>query len=136
MAETKKLQGGVIVADGHHTHGLIEMLAFHVRDRVEIAYYPHPYQIDLDHPHDFIVVLSLDDLRNVVKFYDAKRQDLPLIAHIDDPATLRRIRHDALFPGVKVVPIPQANLNAEPGVTLEVSMFANILNLLTKAPDS
>jgi hypothetical protein len=130
MSENKKRVGGVILSEGHHTHGLIELLAFHVRDRVEIVYYPHPYQIETERPHDFIVVLSLEDLRNVVKFYDAKRWDVPLIAHIDDPARLRDVRHDLLFPGIQVVAIPQANISTEPGVTLEVSMFARILDVL------
>jgi hypothetical protein len=49
---------------------------------------------------------------------------------------MNAIRHHALFPGVRVLPIPQVGLDAEPGVTLEVNLFAKVLDLLKNdSPD-
>lgn len=130
MSPKRKQRGAVIVATEHHTHGLIELLATPVRDKLELVYYPHPYQIEAERGYDFVIVLSLDDLRNVIKFYDVKRFELPLIVHVDSPDRLQTIRHDLLFPGVHVLRIPQIGLDAEPGVTLEVNLFAKVLDLL------
>lgn len=139
MTEQQKRRGGVIVAPDHHTHGLIGLLATPVRDQLDLMFYHHPYQIDLDRRHDFIIVLSLHDLRTVIKFYDAKRCDLPLIVHIDSPEVIESTRYEILFPGVNIHPVGQAGLDVEPGVTLEVNTFAQILDLLrdeAKSPPS
>jgi hypothetical protein len=130
MTEQRKRRGGVIIAPDHHTYGLIGLLATPVRDQLDLVFYHHPYQIDLDTPHDFIIVLSLNDLRTVIKFYDAKRLDLPLIVHIDAPEVVECTRYAILFPGVNIHPVAQVALDAEPGVTLQVNTFAQILDLL------
>jgi hypothetical protein len=125
----RRQRGAVIVTSGHHTHGLIELLANPVRDRIDLAYYSHPYEIETELNYDFVIVLSLDDLRSVIKFYDAKRLLLPVIVHVDSPETLSTIRHDRLFPGVRILPIPQVGLDAEPHITLEINLFAQVLEL-------
>ena len=130
MSQKHNQRGAVVVSTGHHTHGLIELLAAPVRDQIELIYYPHPYQIETESGYDLVIVLSLDDLRNVIKFYDVKRCALPLIVHVDSPEVLHDMRHDILFPGVRVLKIPQVGLDAEPGVTLEVNLFAQVLDLL------
>ncbi len=135
MTDKRKQRGGVIVSTHQHTHGLIELLAAPVREKIELVYYPHPYQIEAEHAYDFIIVLSLDDLRSVIKFYDVKRLPLPLIVHVDTPDALQHIRHNILFPGVRVLRIPQVGLDSEPGVTLEVNLFAKVLDMLQSGTD-
>jgi hypothetical protein len=75
-------------------------------------------------------VFSLDDLRSVIKFYDTKRCTLPLLVHVDSPDHLRGLQHDKLFPNVRILGIPQTPLDDEPGVTLEINLFARVLDLL------
>jgi hypothetical protein len=130
MDETRKWRGGVVISDDRHSHGLIELLAAPVRDRIDLVYYDHPYNIETDPAFDFVIVFSLDNVRGVIKLYDSKRCSLPLLVHVDSPVVIRGLRHDRLYPGVRILPIPQAPLSDEPGVTLEINMFAQILELL------
>jgi hypothetical protein len=130
MNETRKWRGGVVVSDDRHSHGLIELLAAPVRERIDLTYYDHPYSIETDPAFDFVVVFSLDHVRGVIKLYDSKRCPLPLLVHVDSPANLQGLKHDLLFPGVRILTIPQAPFSDEPGVTLEINMFARILDLL------
>jgi aromatic ring-cleaving dioxygenase len=132
MAENKKWRGGVVISDERHSRGLIELLAAPVREQIDLTYYSHPYNVEIDPPHDFIVIFSLDDLRSVIRFYDTKRSTLPLLVHVASPDDLRDLHHDKLFPGVRILGIPQAPLDAEPGVTLEINLFARIIDMLRK----
>jgi hypothetical protein len=130
MDETRKWRGGVVVADDRHSHGLIELLAAPVRERIDLTYYDHPYGIETDLVFDFVIVFSLDNVRNVIKLYDSKRAPLPLLVHVDSPINIRGLQHDRLFPGVPILAIPQTPLRDEPGVTLEINLFARIFELL------
>jgi hypothetical protein len=131
MTENKKWRGGVVISDERHSRGLIELLAAPVREQIDLVYYDHAYKIELaDTSYDFVVVFSLDDLRHVIKFYDMKRVTLPLLVHVDNPDSLRGLQHDRLFPGVRILGIPQAPLDTEPGATLEINLFARIIDLL------
>ncbi len=128
--QKKKWRGGVVISDERHSRGLIELLAAPVRERIDLTYYDHPYGIETDPPYDFVVVFSLDNVRSVIKFYDSKRSPLPLLVHVDSPDNIRGIQHDRLFPGVRILAIPQTPLDDEPGVTLEINLFARIIELL------
>jgi hypothetical protein len=130
MTDNAKWRGGVVVAGERHGRGLVELLAAPVREQMDLNYYDHPYGIELENAHDFVVVFSLDDLRSVIKLYDTKRSTLPLLVHVDSPDNLRGLKHDVLFPGIRILGIPQAPLDDEPGVTLELNVFARIIELL------
>ncbi len=130
MAENKKWRGAVVISDQRHSRGLIELLAAPVREQVDLNYYDHPYGIESDEAYDFVVAFSLDDLRSVIKFYDTKRCSLPLLVHVDSPDRLRGLQHDKLFPGIRILGIPQTPLDDEPGVTLEINLFARVLDML------
>jgi hypothetical protein len=130
MELTRKWRGGVVISDERHSRGLIELLAAPVRERIDLTYYDHPYGIETDPAYDFLIVFSLDNMRSVIKFYDSKRRPLPLLVHVDNPASLQGLQHNRLFPGLRILAIPQATLSDEPGVTLEINLFARILDLL------
>jgi hypothetical protein len=130
MNNTRKWRGGVVISDERHSRGLIELLAAPVRERIELIYYNHPYGIETDPAFDFVVVFSLNNLRGVIKLYDSRRCTLPLLVHVDSPTNLQGLDHDRLFPGVRILAIPQVPLTDEPGVTLEINLFARILDLL------
>jgi hypothetical protein len=130
MALTQKWRGGVVISDERHSRGLIELLAAPVRERINLTYYDHPYSIETDPAYDFVVVFSLDNVRSVIKLYDSKRRILPLLVHVDSPGNLQGLQHHRLFPGVRILAIPQVPLSDEPGVTLEINLFARILDLL------
>jgi hypothetical protein len=127
MAEDYNLSGGVIVPDNNSGRGIIHLLTHRMRRHVELVYYPHAYDIDLDRTHDFILLLSLDDLQRVIRFYDQKRRNLPLVIHVDTPDALIDIDHARLFPGVDVLPVAQAPLGATPDTTLELNLLAKII---------
>ena len=130
MELPRKWRGCVVISDERHSRGLIELLAAPVRERIDLTYYNHPYGIETDPPFDFVVVFSLDNLRSVIKLYDSKRRPVPLLVHVDNPANLYGLQHTRLFPGLRILAIPQATLSDEPGVTLEINLFARILDLL------
>jgi hypothetical protein len=130
MELSRKWRGSVVISDERHSRGLIELLAAPVRERIDLTYYDHPYGIETDPPYDFVIVFSLDNMRSVIKLYDSKRRALPLLVHVDSPANLQGLQHSRLFPGVRILAIPQAPLSDEPGVTLEINLFARILDLL------
>lgn len=133
--ESRKWRGAVIVSDQRHSHGLIELLAAPVREQMNLNYYEHPYGIEIEENHDFVVVFSLEPLRGVIRFYDTRRCPVPLLVHVDSPDNLRGLQHDILFPGLRVLAIPQALFNDEPGVTLEINLFARVIELLRGPQD-
>ncbi len=128
MTHTNKLQGGVVVSEEKRSYGVVELLAHHVRDRIELIYYVHPYEIDINR-HRFIIVFSVQDLALVVKTYYLKSAPVPMIIHIDEPGVLSRIDYAAQFPGVEIAPIEQANLTDKDG-TLKISLFQEIIESL------
>lgn len=130
MPKQAKWRGGVIIPPDHHTYGLIGLLTAPIRDQLELVYYHHAFQIDVEVYHDFVIVLSLEDLRTVIKHYDARRLNLPLIVHIDRPEIVQNLRYNVMFPGVLIHPVPQPALDAEHGVTLEVNSFVQIAEML------
>jgi hypothetical protein len=130
MSDQKKPRGGVITSEAHHMHGVVQLLTFHLRNRLELVYYPHPNDIEVAEDYDFVIALSLDDLRAVIKHYDAKQHPVPLLLHIDEPETLHDLDYTRLFPRIEVAPIAQANLDAQPGVTLQLGLFSQIIERL------
>ena len=135
MANHFSLHGGVIVPDDPGARGIIQLLTHKMRNRVALAYYPHAYDIDLGDPHDFMIVLSLADFERVVRFYDLKRERIPLMVHIDTPDELITIDYARLYPGIDVLPVPQAPLGAAPDTTLELNLFGKILKRLEVESD-
>jgi hypothetical protein len=129
MAEMRRLQGGVIVSDEKRSYGVVELLAYRVRNRIELTYYIHPYEIDITR-HQFIIVFSVEDLALVVKTYYIKSAPAPLIIHIDEPDVLNRMEYAARFPGIEIAPIEQANL-ADKESTLKFALFQDIIESLT-----
>lgn len=131
MASKRKVRGGVVLSENPDAQGVIELLTHQVRDRLDLLYYLHPYDISLDEVHDCIMVLSLEDLKQVIRFYDGKRRPLPLLIHINDPDLLFATNHATLFPGVNIALVPQASLGAAPDVTLELTRFKRIIERLS-----
>jgi len=130
MSGNPKLCGGVVVFADRHTHGLIELLTYRSRDRLEMVYYSHPYDIDLDQKHDFIIVQSPEDLDNVVRFFQTRQHVIPLIVHIDRPEVLQNLNHKAKWPGIDVIRVPQADLADDPDITLELGLMEKIIQRL------
>jgi hypothetical protein len=130
MSTRSILYGGVIISPEHRTHGLIQLLAHQMRHRLELVYYPHPNSIETDHPHDFIIVLSLDSLAHVIHHYEVKNTPVPPLIHIDDPHTLDQIDHKAVFPGVTIAALPQPSLDDPSKATLNLTLFSDIIHNL------
>jgi hypothetical protein len=125
----QKLHGGVIVSYERHTHGVVELLAYRIRNRFELSYYNHPNEIDGHRRHDFVIVLSQRDLEGVVKAFRARSEPVPLIIHIDRPDIVRRINYAVQFPRVEIITIPQSDLG-DPTDTLKVTLFQDIIEHL------
>jgi hypothetical protein len=130
MSDRTKLHGGVIISYERHSHGVVELLTARLRNRIGLTHYTHAYEIDLAHPHDFMIVLSLRDLKEVVRFFYLKDRPTPLIVHIDTPDVLSQIDYAAQFPHVDVAPVEQANISADPDVTLKLNLFKTIIEHL------
>jgi hypothetical protein len=127
MAAYPKLRGSII-ASSDYAHGTIALITFQLRHRTELAFYPHPYEIDTQ--CDFVIVFSQRDLELAFRYYQSKKIHFPLLIHIDTPEHLRLIDYNSLCPGVDVLPIPQANLSAEPDVTLDLHLYSKITQRL------
>jgi hypothetical protein len=130
MPALRKLSGGVVIASDNRAHGLIELLSYQMRDRLELNYYPHPYSVETGAHHDFIIVLSKSNLDQVVRHYAVKGRTAPPIIHINEPDVLMRIDHAALWPEVIVAPMPQSNVSNTTATTLNLSKFSEIIRNL------
>lgn len=130
MAENRLLYGGVIIAAGHRTHGLIELLAHQMRRRLFLVYYDHANSIETQARHDFIIVLSPKDLEGVIQHYAVKQRPVPPLVHIIEPEELAKIDHAALFPGVQIAVMPQTDLSTDSKATLNLALFNDIIKRL------
>ncbi|NLE50874.1 MAG: hypothetical protein GX613_05650 [Chloroflexi bacterium] len=127
---TRKPFGGVIAAPGQHAQAVITLLSHHVRGRFEIAYYAHANEIDHVQQHDFFVVFSVGDLEAVAHHYGADGQQKPVIVHVDEPKMLAQVDHAAFFPDLDVISIEQADLTAQPDITLRLDVFRRVIEAL------
>lgn len=125
----RKLFGGVIAAPNEHAQAIFTLLSHHVRGRFDMAYYGHANEIDAQHKHDFLVVFSVGDLEAVTQRY-RENGNTPLIIHVDEPAILEQIDHEAFFPGLEVIAIEQADLTAQPDITLRLDLFRRVIEAL------
>jgi hypothetical protein len=130
MSSRRKLRGGVIAAEDRHHQGVIELLSYRLRERLQLIYYTHPHDIVLEDTLDFFVVQSPEDLVEVVKFFHCKRLPIPPILHINDPHTLQNFDHELLFPNVNIIYIPQARLSSNADITLQAGIFTTIMKQL------
>ncbi len=130
MKHSRKLFGGVVATPGQDSQAVVALLSHYVRDRLELAYYAHPKEIDLHRRHDFLIVLSVGDLEGVARLYTGNGHAAPVIVHIDEPAILQHIDHARFFPGLEIVSIEQANLTAQPDVTLRLDLFRRVVESL------
>jgi hypothetical protein len=124
-----KLYGGVIISYEQHTHGVVELLTYHMRNRIGLTYYNHPYEIECEKQHDFLIVLTVRDLEGVIKAYRMRREPIPLIVHIDRPEVIADLDYTAYFPRVEIVPIQQAELGSGED-TLKIYLFREIIDHL------
>jgi hypothetical protein len=130
VATTRKLRGGVIVSEDQ---AVVEVLSRQLHDRLQLIYYTHPNDIVLDDAQEFFIVLSPEDMVDVIKFYHSKRLPIPPIIHINEPRILQSFDHELLFPDVKIIPIPQARLSAGADVTLQLGLFTDIMKRIEAA---
>ncbi|MBN1200404.1 MAG: hypothetical protein JXJ20_00985 [Anaerolineae bacterium] len=130
MRTSGKMHGGAIHSGNQNTFGIVELLTHHYQNQLELVYYTHPKEIEVEAQHEFIIVLSLHDLEQVIRHYDDKRCPLPLIVHINEPDVMQNINHRRMFPGVEIMPVEQANLANDPDITLELSLLAKIMDRL------
>jgi len=127
MMRRMKLQGGVVVPTDQGGHGMVQLLTFYARDQLDLMYYSHPYDVDVNKDFDFLIVLSVEHFQDVIKFYDIKQADLPLIVHLDTPYALAQFNHQRAYPGVPVLSLPRATTAAHaPDVTLELNLVGKI----------
>lgn len=129
MIQTAKLHGGVIVLPGQHSYGLVQLFTARLRDRLDLAYYPHANAVELDSRHDFIIVLSYNDLEGVVRNYRMKGYAPPVIIHIDEPQVIEQIDYAWLFPEAEIAPISQPRITAK-DTTLKLMVFREIIEYL------
>jgi hypothetical protein len=133
MFQSEKLRGGVVVPTEEGVHGVVQLLTFHGKEQLDLVYYSHPYDIEAEEDYDFLIVLNVEHFKDVVKFYDIKRADLPLIVHIDTPQALATFDPRRAFPGVPVLPVHRASLaNDAPDVTLELNLVGKIAMRLNR----
>lgn len=125
-----KLHGGVIVSYERHSHALVQLLTYRLRNRIRITHYGHANAIEPGKHHHFMLVLSFDDLRRVVMVYERQRRPVPLIVYIETPDQLVSLDLANLFPGVEIVTISQSNLTDNPEDTLKVTLFREIIEHL------
>ncbi|HEX3050842.1 MAG TPA: hypothetical protein VHP83_09330 [Aggregatilineaceae bacterium] len=129
MAVNVKLQGGVVVSTARHSHGVIELLTARMRNRLHISYYNHPFEIEVERRHQFLIVFSVEDLDGVVKCYRAKGEPTPLIVHVDLPQVLAQMDYTRYFPRVEIVSIEQA-ATGQNDITLKLHLFQEIVEHL------
>jgi hypothetical protein len=125
-----KLHGGVIVAYERHTHAVVQLLTYRLRQRIGITYYEHPNEIEPEKGHHFMIVLNADDLQRVVMVYEHKGYLPPLIVYIDEPHILAALNLAARFPSVEIVTIPQSTITDSPEDTLKITLFREIIEHL------
>jgi hypothetical protein len=130
---SEKYKGGVIVPNQRGAHGLMQLLMFHNREQIDLVYYSHPYDIEVEVGFHFLIVLSAESFERTVKFYDAKQKELPLLVHIDTPGALENYDHGRVYPGVEVMTIRQAAFDGNPDVTLELNLFPKIVKRLRES---
>lgn len=130
MNSSRKPFGGVIAAPDQQTQAVVTLLSHYVRERFDLAYYAHAKEIDFRRRHDFLVVLSVGDLERVAQQVNSNGFHKPLIVHVDDPATLEQLNYEAFFPGLEVISIEQADLTAQPDVTLRIEVFRQVIEAL------
>lgn len=130
--------GGVIAAPNHHAEAVVTLLTHHIRDRFDLAYYPHANDIASHPRHHFIVVFSVGDLEAVARRYRANNGGAhPVLIHVDEPEMLGHIDYKGFFPDFEVIPIEQADLTAQPDITLRLDLFKRVIEALearVKAP--
>lgn len=135
MSVQSKPRGGVVVPTDAGIAGLVQLLTAHARDRLAFDYYSHPYHIDVAIGYDFLIVLSLENFQGVVKYYDTKQRNLPLLVHIDTPAVLETFDHARAYPGVEVLTLRRAAPDdSGPDVTLELNLVGKVLDRLNTRP--
>jgi hypothetical protein len=122
----KRYRGGVLASEHYDAFGIAELLTAHLRRTVDLVHYTWPPDIDTHARHDFLMVFSLAELQAVIKVFDYQRREVPLLVHIDEPATLQVIDHRSLFPGVRVLAVPQARLEDDPDITLDLDILGKI----------
>jgi hypothetical protein len=125
-----KLHGGVIVAYERHSHALVQLLTYRLRNRIRLTHYGHANAVEPHKHHHFIIVLSFDDLRRVVMAYEQRGYAIPLLVYIEDPEVLADLNLASSFPGVEIATIPQGNLTDNPEDTLRVTVFHEIIEHL------
>ncbi len=126
---SKRLHGAVITDPRRRTHGIIQLLSYHVRGKIDFTYYEHPNQIEIERAPQFIVVMSVEDIAGVLRHYYARECAPPMIIHLDRPEMLGAIDYERMFPGVEIVPVEQALMD-EKDVTLQIGMFQQIVEAL------
>jgi hypothetical protein len=129
MNANGKLQGGVIVLPEQHSYGLVQLFTARLRDRIDLVYYPHANAVELDYLHDFIIVLSYNDLEGLIRNYRVKGYAPPAIIHIDEPQIVDQIDYAWLFPEAEIAPIAQPRITAK-DTTLKLMVFREIIDYL------
>lgn len=131
MAEkSNKPYGGVIAAPDRPAEAIVALLSHHIRDRFDLVYYPHAKEIPPERHHHFMVVFSVGDLDVVVRRYRGNGHATPVIIHVDEPDMLKHIDYKAFFPDFEVIPIEQADLTAQPDITLRLDLFRRVIEAL------
>lgn len=131
MTQHTRLRGAIVIPMDDGVHGVAQLLTYHERKFVDLDYYSHPYDINADKAYDFVLVLTVPSFEMVIKFYDAKRRDLPLVVHVDTPEMLEYFDHRRAYPGIPVLAVPRATLAyTDPDVTLELHLVSKIMECL------
>ncbi len=128
MTQQTRLRGAIVIPLDDGVHGVAQLLTYHERRLVDLDYYSHPYDVNVDKAYDFVLVLTVPTFEMVIKFYDAKRRDLPLVVHVDTPEMLDYFDHARAYPGINVLAVPRATLDYhDPDVTLELHLVSKIM---------
>lgn len=129
MTHQYRLHGAVIISYEKRSHGVVELLAARLRNRIALTYFGHPHELDIRKRFRFVIVFSVPDLAGVVRVYQTRDEPVPIIIHIDDPETIQATDYVTLFPYVEIAPVAQAGLH-DKSSTLKITLFERIIAFL------
>ena len=129
MPETKTLAGFIVSPDDADVMTIYTLLSQRVDKSVTCTYVTHVGAIDLRAPCDFVLVGSLQHVRDVIRFYEMAGQPVPHVIHLVDQDEAPQVNYGQDFPGHTISPIPMPQLDAM-DITLKFDDFIAVLETL------
>lgn len=129
MPETKTLAGVIVSPDDADVMTIYTLLSQRVDKSVVCTYVTHVGEIELRAPCDFVLVGSLQHVRDVIRFYEMADLPVPHVIHLVDQYEAQHANYERDFPGHTVSPIPMPQLDAM-DITLKFDEFIALIETL------